>query len=263
MIVFSALVPHCPLLISAVGKERREQLKKTIQAYATLQKAMLTAKPETIVLFTPHAPIYPRVFPLFIMPTYRAHFQEFGDFTTTLEVASDLEIISILRRLRHGIGRVPLRGITEDRVDYGAAVPLQLFDPARTAMRAVIIGHSDLSIAAHKNAGMRIGEILHALNRRIAVIASVDLSHTLSDDAAGGFSPDGKKFDEMVVHSVRRHSLKAGLPSKALAQSAKSCGLNTIAMLTGALAERNYTPEILSYEAPFGVGYLTAVFYFR
>ena len=39
-------------------------------------------------------------------------------------------------------------------------------------------------------------------------------------------------------------------------EAAGECGLRSILILLGALDGLNWKPEILSYEAPFGVGYL-------
>jgi aromatic ring-opening dioxygenase LigB subunit len=46
--------------------------------------------------------------------------------------------------------------------------------------------------------------------------------------------------------------------SDLLVQSAGECGLRSIVILMGALDGLKVKPEILSYEGPFGVGYLVA-----
>jgi len=47
-----------------------------------------------------------------------------------------------------------------------------------------------------------------------------------------------------------------------LISDAGECGLKSIAILLGILEGIKYEPQILSYEGPFGVGYLTAEFIF-
>jgi len=42
-----------------------------------------------------------------------------------------------------------------------------------------------------------------------------------------------------------------------LVADAGECGLKSIVILLGILEGIKYEPELLSYEAPFGVGYLT------
>jgi len=47
---------------------------------------------------------------------------------------------------------------------------------------------------------------------------------------------------------------------KNLVEEAGECGYRSIIILLGALDGLDWKPEILSYEAPFGVGYLVANF---
>ncbi len=43
-------------------------------------------------------------------------------------------------------------------------------------------------------------------------------------------------------------------------KKAGECGMRSIAMLLGVINEVDLKPNILSYEGPFGVGYLVAEF---
>ena len=47
---------------------------------------------------------------------------------------------------------------------------------------------------------------------------------------------------------------------KKLIFEAEECGLRSILILLGILNRMSYEPQLLSYEAPFGVGYLTLNF---
>ena len=46
-------------------------------------------------------------------------------------------------------------------------------------------------------------------------------------------------------------------------EQAGECGLRSFLILLGALSKINYQPELLSYEGPFGVGYLVMNFVIR
>ncbi|MBI2552618.1 hypothetical protein HYW17_04960 [Candidatus Uhrbacteria bacterium] len=263
MIVFSAIVPHSPLLLPVIGKERQKKLKKTLAAYAAVEQELYAAKPECLVIFTPHGGTLPDALPLFISPKYTANLKEFGDFKTTVEIPANPRLIEALRRLKYGKPAVPLQGVTEEFIDYGVSVPLYFLVPHLPGATAVAIGDSHLSVKAHAAAGAYIGDELHRSSQRVAVIASADLSQALTDDAPGGFSPEGKLFDEAVVQALRKGSLNKILTLESKMEAAKACGLRVIALLVGMLREFNCTPELLAYEGPFGVGYLTAKFNFR
>lgn len=263
MIVFSAIVPHSPLLLPTIGKERQKKLKKTLAAYALIEQDLYASKPDCLVIFTPHGGTLPESLPLFITPKYRANLKEFGDFKTALEVPANMRLIDSLRFLKYGKPAVPLQGVTEEFIDYGVTIPLYFLSPHLPKITAVVIGDSYMSVKSHAASGAYIGDALRRSNRRIAVIASADLSQALTDDAPGGFSPEGKIFDEAVVQALRKGTLNKILTLEPKMEAAKACGLRVIALLIGILKDFNCTPELLAYEGPFGVGYLTAKFNFR
>ena len=96
---------------------------------------------------------------------------------------------------------------------------------------------------------------------RVAWIASGDMSHRLKEDGPYGFDPSGPKFDEQFIKLLKIKDIQGilNLPER-LVQEAGECGLRSFCMLLGALeaSKVQWQPEILSYEGPFGVGYLVA-----
>jgi len=95
-----------------------------------------------------------------------------------------------------------------------------------------------------------------------ALIASGDLSHCLKEDGPYGFHPDGPKFDEELVDSLKKKDIKNILKLDEKYPDAGECGLRSFCFILGILEASgiNWQPEILSYEGPFGVGYLTMNF---
>lgn len=263
MITFAAIAPHSPLLLPAIGKAHHEKLKKTLAAYKTLADDFDASKSETVLVFSPHGPAVEEAFPLFISPQYAANLKEFGDFATTFTVHGDMRLLETLRRLRLGPDPTPITGLTEEFLDYGTAIPLLLLAARWPAIHLVPMGTASLPLAAHFEAGKKIGETVQQSTTRIALIASADLAQTLTDNAPGGFSPEGKKFDAALVRALRKNDRAAILKLESGMEAAKACGLRSIAMLLGALDTLNCAAEPLAYEGPFGVGYLVARFNFR
>jgi len=101
-------------------------------------------------------------------------------------------------------------------------------------------------------------------NSKIALIASGDLSHCLKKDGPYGFNADGPKFDKALIEALKKKDIETILKLDETYPDAGECGLRSFCFLLGMLEESkiNYQPEILSYEGPFGVGYLVANFKF-
>ena len=97
---------------------------------------------------------------------------------------------------------------------------------------------------------------------RYALIGSGDLSHCLKPDGPYGFHPDGPKFDKAFQKYLQEKNIKKFLQLDNEFPSAEDCGLRPFSFILGILegAKINWYPKILSYEGPFGVGYLVANF---
>jgi len=99
-------------------------------------------------------------------------------------------------------------------------------------------------------------------DKNYAIVASGDLSHCLKEDGPYGFHSDGPKFDKELVESLKKKDIEGILRLDEKYPEAGECGLRSFSFLLGILEASgiNWQPEILSYEGPFGVGYLTMNF---
>ena len=99
-------------------------------------------------------------------------------------------------------------------------------------------------------------------DKKYALIASGDLSHCLKEEGPYGFNPDGPKFDKELTESLKKKDVENILKLDNKYPEAGECGLRSFCFLLGILEGSgiNYQPEVLSYEGPFGVGYLVANF---
>jgi aromatic ring-opening dioxygenase LigB subunit len=52
------MVPHPPMIVSEIGKGREQEIIKTKEAYETIANEISELKPETIIISSPHAPLY-------------------------------------------------------------------------------------------------------------------------------------------------------------------------------------------------------------
>jgi len=101
-----------------------------------------------------------------------------------------------------------------------------------------------------------------AKNEKYAIIASGDLSHCLKEDGPYGLNPQGEKFDKELIESLENKDIENILKLDDKYPEAGECGLRSVCFLLGILGQSgiNWQTKILSYQFPFGVGYLTADF---
>ena len=99
-------------------------------------------------------------------------------------------------------------------------------------------------------------------DKRYGLIASGDLSHCLKKDGPYGFHPQGPKFDKALIEFFKKKDIKNFLRLDEMFPEAGECGLRSFSFLLGILEESglSWQPEVLSYQGPFGVGYLVANF---
>jgi len=98
--------------------------------------------------------------------------------------------------------------------------------------------------------------------KKVALIASGDMSHCLKEESPYGFQPDGPKFDEALIKALKHKDIETILKLDEIYPEAGECGLRSFCFMLGILEASglDYQPEILSYEGSFGVGYMVANF---
>jgi aromatic ring-opening dioxygenase LigB subunit len=103
---------------------------------------------------------------------------------------------------------------------------------------------------------------MESSSSRVLYVASGDLSHRLLPGAPAGYDPRGAEFDQAVVDAFFAGDWGSLLAlDPALLRAAGECGYRSLAVLSGVVgvveaAGRKTKNRVLSYEGPFGVGYL-------
>lgn len=259
-LVFSAIAPHPPLLIPNVGRENLERVKKTESALTDLASDLYASKPDSIIIISPHAPISEDTFFINACEKFNCDFEDFGDFETSFSFRPDLELSANIK-MQTQDENIPLNLICEPRLDHGSAVPLYYLMKNLKDTPIVPISFSFLDIKTHYKFGQLLQREIMRNNKRIAVIASGDLSHAITTEAPAGFNEHGKEFDEMVVDMLKNADEQSivNIDPK-LVDEAAECGFRSMVILLGIINNINCRPEIMAYEHPFGVGYLTCNF---
>ena len=123
-------------------------------------------------------------------------------------------------------------------------------------MKLVYLGLPYQSPEKLQKFGTVLGDILKACPKKVALIVVADLSARLSPDSAAGFKPEGKQFDDAVLAAVEKNDFNAVLSmSEVVLESAGEEASRPLAVLFGATQTTELQSNVVSYEAPEGIGH--------
>ncbi len=260
MLKFASICPHPPLLIPSIGQDSLSEINSTVEAMNQLGDEIENSEIDTIVIISPHGPVQMGCMSIVESDYLEGSFLQFGD-NTLMKFESDIDLGLDIKKIAD-IKKIPVEIVNSGiPLDHGAMVPLYFLTKHNPKIKIVPIAFSYLDYQKHFEFGEAIYEAIESENKNIALVASGDLSHRLTYNAPAGYSPRGKEFDELLIRLLEEN--KAGeifnLDSN-LIEEAGECGLRSIITLLGALSLLEYKFEKLSYEGPFGVGYLVGRF---
>ena len=249
------ICPHPPLLIPEVGRASLATVEKTVHAMQALSDAV--GEPETVVVISPHTTGYGDTH---VVKTGRRLSGDFGRFRcpqAAYVYDNDQPFVELLLALAGDSRHVRLAPEDDDTLDWGVLVPLS-FLGARQIVSLSIVSDYDV----HRELGQLVRRCAEELRRDTLFLASGDLSHALTRSAPAGYDPRGELFDHEVARLLGNGDF-VGLSGidRTLRSGAAECGLRSFIALGGFLGDdATVNPRVLSYEGPFGVGYLVGVF---
>ncbi|MDQ7092124.1 AmmeMemoRadiSam system protein A, partial [Desulfosporosinus sp. PR] len=226
-----------------------QKCRATLDAYRELARRLVQADIESVILVSPHAPLIKAGITLFTEKNLRGGFRQFGVDSLVLSWANDLALTTKFQTSLSGL--VPVQG----SIDHGSLVPLYFLQEAGWRGKVVLLG---MPLERPEEYGRHIGQILEETPGRYALVASGDLSHRLQGDGPYGYDPAGPEFDQAVIRGLQGNLHKLRHLPVSLVENAGECGYRSLLV---ALAAKEGAPEVLSYEGPFGVGYLVADLY--
>lgn len=310
MLTFAALTPHPPIIIPEIGKDEAKKVKKTIEAMQKLARALKKSSPDTIIVISPHGLVYPDRINICGMELLRGSLAQFGVESINYKFKNDILLAQKIDKAANKNGIQALlyhNGNSFFELDHGIVVPLYFLvsrgnqgSPStwpgkarpsgkattpsplgglwRNEVKILPIAYSFQDKGLLFAFGEIIFEIAQKSKKKIALIASGDLSHRLIQTAPlegaplgqHGYSESGpsktlaetgKEFDKLLLNYLKDKDTQGILEmDDDFIEEAGECGYRSILMLIGALSKINFETEILSYEGPFGVGYAVVNF---
>lgn len=257
-ILMTAITPHPPIIIPEIGEGEEKKARKTVDGLTKLSGEIVATNPETIVIITPHSEFNPYFFGVYNTQVLSGDFANFRAPQVKLEFENDTEFIKELE-LKIKSDFIKLNNISAKYLDHGSMVPLYYLKKAGYNGKIVVINYSMLDKEKHKLFGKFIAKTAETLDRNIVFIASGDLSHKLKPDAPAGYDPEAKEFDKLIVKSISEGDYNPVINmSPEIRKIAGECGYNSLMTAFGVTGDLAPNKEVISYEAPFGVGYIVA-----
>jgi AmmeMemoRadiSam system protein A len=268
-ILSAYLFPHPPIIVEEIGRGQEDRAKKTLEGSIKLAKDIKEKRPSTIIIITPHGPLFRDAISISIKEYLEGDFGNFGAANVRIKFQNNLELVNNIIK-KSGIENIPIAKIDEElakdfdislKLDHGALVPLYFVDKEYKDFKLIHITYGLLSPKELFIFGQLIQRLVLESEEEAVFIASGDLSHKLSNKGPYSYSPYGEKFDKKVVELLRMGDFKSIVSfDLSLSERAGECGLRSLMILSGFLDGFKIEPEILSYEGPFGVGYCNAKF---
>lgn len=257
-LVYACLTPHPPIIVPEVGGEDTSQVADTIQAMRELAAEMAARRPQALLVISPHTTIYRDAVAVLAGSEFRGDLGQFGARQVSFQVpaAGELAAAVVKQGRKKGISMVVVH---ESGLDHGVMVPLYFLHGAGLHLPVAVMGFGMLPIGQLYLLGMAINAAILETGSDVALVASGDMSHRLLPGAPAGFDPQGRAFDHRIREAVAGHRVEEilGLPED-LVERAGECGYRSLIMALGCLDAYRVEPKVMSYEGPFGVGYLVA-----
>ena len=256
-IIGAFTVPHPPLIVHEVGKGRENEIAATIAAYVQIAKKIANLKPETIVVMSPHAPLYRDYFHISPGTEAFGDFSDFGAAEVRFHLFYDADFVKALCSEADKANiAAGTKGEKRASLDHGTMVPLYFINKYYTDYKLVRIGLSGQSYKAHYALGECIRRAAEKTGKSVVVVASGDLSHVLKEDGPYGYRAEGPVYDERIMDVMGSADFgKLFSFSPDFCENAAECGHRSFIIMAGSLDRTAVRAEKLSYEGPFGVGY--------
>ncbi|MBM4063302.1 MAG: hypothetical protein FJ265_19720 [Planctomycetes bacterium] len=254
---FAGLLPHAPVLIPEVAAaDQRDLCHVTTDACQELAGRLVAAGPDRVVLVSPHAPRRGAAPGIYVRKRLQGSLGSFGCPWVSLNLPTDTAFVAAFAATAENTAEVRDPGL-----DHGALVPLWFVaDAGWRGPTAVLSLPAGATPAALRAMGLAIARAATSLPGRTALVASGDLTHRAAPGAPGGFHPRAVEFDRQLAQRLRAGDL-AGIAAidAALRGLAAEDAADATAAVAAAFDNRASGPQVLSYQHPFGVGYLVAV----
>jgi len=267
-LVYACIAPHGGEIIPALSGKKSALYSQTTKGMRTLAVRTREARPDTIVVASPHNLRLPKHIGVVVSEYSSGKLSE-GSRQIKLRAKCDVELAKKIVEAAEGMA-LPvvaanfgaLEGPMSDlAMDWGTLVPLCfLLRGAGLKSRIVIVTPSrGIPLKQNYKFGKAVAEASERADKRVAFVASADQAHAHRKSGPYGFDPRAKEYDQRVVEAIQQQRLDSLIGIRAdFVEAAKPDSLWQMAILAGALAVVPMRGELISYQVPTYFGMLCA-----
>lgn len=267
-LVYACIAPHGGEVIPALAGKKLRLFAPTRRAMRTIAIEMKTAKPDTIVVATPHNLRLQKHIGV-VTAQYSSGSVTDGRRTVKLRATCD---VSFAERVvdeaeKQGIPVVAanygaLEGpMSNLAMDWGTLVPLWFFlrGAGRKSKAVIVTPSRGIPLRENFDFGKAVAQAALSEKKRVAFVASADQAHAHKRSGPYGFDSRAAEYDRRVADLVRQGSLEGIMEfDPDFVEGAKPDSLWQMTMLAGALSVVPMKGELLSYQVPTYFGMLCA-----
>ncbi len=269
MLQLAALMPHPPIAVLEVGGKEAEKVAKTRDAMKEVARLVRKLEPQVIVAITPHGNVFSDTVTLTAVDPLEGDLGNFDASEVRVSYNLDQEVVKAILAESTSCS-FPCAALNEavlkqlklgKNLDHGLVVPLSFLGSANEwGGKLVPINMAFLPYEELYEFGRILSRAFTRLNKRWVLLISGDMSHRLTPGAPAGYSPQGKVFDNILRKCLKEGDIKKLIHlDPDLVEDAGECGLRPLIMALGAFDGYELEAQELSYEGPFGVGYLVTL----
>jgi aromatic ring-opening dioxygenase LigB subunit len=274
-LIYACIAPHGSETIDKLAPNTSmEKFGKIRNGLRRLGTEVGRAKPDTIVLATPHNLRLWKNIGVVIAEnstgTLRASSRSKNSVSlkTKCDVKFAKELLDRSTRAHLpvvGANYGTSEGIGSDmQMDWGTIVPLWFMIPrCRRKPKLVIVTPSrEILLSQNFQFGRVIARVAEAdQKKRVVFVASADQAHAHKRAGPYGYSPKAEKYDTFVLDMIGRNRIGDVMKMKSdFVEAAKPDSLWQMTMLAGIMDEVNLRAEFVSYDAPTYFGMICASF---
>ncbi len=259
---FSGVMPHPPIVVPDVGRGRVRQCQKTHDACVEFARRLVVADPARLFLVSPQAPRHGGSFGLWSGRRLRGDLGELGAPAAAVDLPNDEQTALYVHDACRELG-VRATPIPAAPLDHGSLVPLWFLTRAGwDGLTCIASLPWESAAETLRTFGEAVAMALGRQQGASALVASGDMTHRAKPGAPKGYHKRAVDFDHQLTQLVREGRLEdIAEIDRALRQLAAEDVADSSMVVAAALGHKPHGNEVLSYEHPFGVGYLVAVFH--
>lgn len=267
-IVYACVTPHGGEVVPSLAGKRLKQLAPTRAAMRKIAVLMKEARPDTIVIATPHNLRMPKHIGVVIAENSSGTVTN-GRKRVRLRAKCDVDFANRMIEVAEQRG-LPVAGanygalegpLSDLAMDWGTLVPLWFLLRGRKAKIVIVTPARGVPLEQNFEFGRAVADAAEREEKRVAFVASADQAHAHKKSGPYGYDRRAEEYDRRVADAIRGNELETIMrmdPDFVAAACPDS--LWQMTMLAGVSSVVPMEGELLSYQVPTYYGMLCASF---